>query len=246
MGTATIDSCLFISCYCSKSGGAIYANTAWVDLLNSCVTRCSTAMHGSALYAGPDKSSSNNNIYYNSFVDGSAADMGTVYVTEDGKINLESVNFTACYAATSGSAITIDHTSPDLNAKYTILRCLSGKTGIDTYCSDRPSIDHCNFYDNWLDQAVLHGKQYAMDVDSCIFRNSTKEISITDQKSSSKFHFTNCVFSGPFPPETAWYTLGDNNQANTTTMSFVIHGIVGQEYCPTNSPTASISQSPTA
>jgi hypothetical protein len=109
------------------------------------------------------------------------------------------------------------------------------------------SFDYCNFYANNLVDGVLVSVGYGMAVDNCIFRDNIKDIAMTEQRSTNKFNITNCVFSGLFPSESLWFSFGSNNQQNAITMSFVIVGVISQEYCPTNSPTASssISHTPT-
>jgi hypothetical protein len=247
-GDFRVQFCIFLRCHASSTGGAVWGDTRWIDLLSSCAVDCSSEMHGGVVYGQPEDDA-NSDIADDSFVSATTNNDGTLFFTEPHNFRLKRLNFTACRAGNTGSAFKVETESARLSVEYLLLLHLTGDTGIDSYCKTLPTVNHCNIYENSVNAewGVLYCHKYGMNVESCIFFGNSRDIRMKETPSSEdRFRLRNCVFSGAFPPESEWVTLAEGNFDFSETASFVIVGVPAEPYCPTNSPTGSIRRSPFA
>jgi hypothetical protein len=253
-GSVEIEASLFKNCGAVNRGGAISADSEWFNMRRSCAVYCYTTAagaEGGAIWMEPDDEVSDfsEDSFLFTNIEGGNSN-GTIFYTENTgnifeapDVQISKVNFTSCRASNGGSAFTVAKSISKWAASYLVLRYLTGATGIHALTTSLKGVDHCNFYDNPLsaDGGVLYGESCGMTVDSCIFKNNSRDIVMKENpSSSSKFRLTNCVFSGSFP-ETNWVSRSGCFQGSVTA-SFVI---TGWSECPTYPATISFSPSPT-
>jgi hypothetical protein len=247
-GDFRVEYSLFLRCSSQGSGGAIWGDANWVDLLNSCAVSCSSASDGSVLWCDPD--SGNSDCYDDSFVSTFSNGAGSIFATDDANLRFARVNFTSCEAISRGSALATRDSSLTFTADHLILLALSGLTGIDSHCGSVREISQSNFYENSMSEggAVLWGDSCGLSLSECIFYDNAgnRLIGLNNAPSASnRFAFRKCVFSGDYPTNTALCSIGSDCYSNTATASYVFHGVDGFAECPTNSPTATVSHSRT-
>jgi hypothetical protein len=247
-GNFRVQSSLFQRCSSGRDGGAVWADTNWVDILSSCVTECLSAGDGSVLCCDPDNG--NSDCYDDSFLGTVSKASGSVFGTDKVNLQFARVNFTACEAFTRGSAIATRDPTLTFNASHLILLALRGSTPIDSHCGSVLAVSQCNFYENLMSEggAVLWGDSHGLSLSECIFRNNAgnRLIGMTNTPSASnRFAFTNCVFDADYPSNADLASIGPGCHSNSETVSHEIYGVVGFGECPTNSPTATASHTPT-
>jgi hypothetical protein len=247
-GNFRIDASLFLRCSSGNCGGAVWADTEWVDILNSCVVGCSAALDGSVLWCVLDDG--NNDFYDDSFVSAASSRDGTICVRDDQNLRLDFVNFTQCEAGNSGSAFALMDSGLSFTASHLILLSLQGQTGIESRCGEIQSLSFSNIYGNRMSAngSVLWCQSHGLSVSDCIFRDNDgiRLIGMEIVPSSpNRFTFTNCVFSDDFPLDASICSIGNGCVTKAVTNSWPFHGVIGIAECPTNSPISTATHSPT-
>jgi hypothetical protein len=243
-GEFSISAALFLRCSSGKDGGAAWADTEWVDVLNSCAVNCS-AVDGSVLWCEPNEECG---IRDDSFVSAVSSNHGAVYGVDEGQLLFDRVNFTACSAMNGGSAFALWESKFSFDGKYLILLSLKGKRGIESKCGRIQSLQFCNIYHNIIDSSgcFLWCSTHGLKVSDCIFRdNEGSLIGIESLSTKSIFTFQNCVFSGDYPSQDSLYSLGSACVSETVTDSWPFHGVTGMSDCPTNTQVSIPSPTPT-
>jgi hypothetical protein len=198
-GSVTVVHCLALTCESAVSGGFVHLSSSGSSSFDE----------SSVLSAETFAPSSGR---------GTIADQGA------GVTDLRCLNFSACFAATMGSAAAFLGQSGAWSASQLTLFNLTGVNGIANLCRMKPNMSLSLFDVNWLN-SVLYGKAYGMRLESCIFRGQSNPITLEpDNEVFERFAIIDSVFSGELP-STVWASM-TANIANTVAEA--------DEVCPTH------------
>jgi hypothetical protein len=137
-------------------------------------------------------------------------------------VTLDSVNFTACFAAIQGSALDVPDSLAECTAVHLTLVGLTGESGIDSFSSTVISVSYSNFYDNNVGSVLFLG-QSGISVESCIFSGNDEDVGIhSNANANAQFTFANCVFSVSFPSFSNRMSFVTNNIERSATASWAI------------------------
>jgi len=237
-----IQTSTFVNCSAYRYGGAI-ESFGPLEVADCCGTQLA-ATYGSFLDTDSTALSFNTTVA----VSCRASTTGTLWFSKEGASSMERCNFTTCHAMALGSVLRVSSRNATFCASGLTVVNLTGSSGIDTVCSNPPTISDGNFYNNLIDDlyGLLTANDTGMIVTNCIFSGNSREFYLIGNSPSVLFQVSNCVFSGPLGTQASWVALVTANVENSLTASHLID-IPGTCYVLTGSdppPSPTVSMSP--
>jgi hypothetical protein len=165
-----------------------------------------------------------------------------IWIQEECNPSLTRLNVTQSSATQAGSAVSVAYSSTTWSATYLTILQNTGKSGLDSSTSARPTIQYANFYANiFTSLAVLYGRGNGMTLQNCAFSGNSVELALANGK-KQKFLLTDCSFNGSLPGNGV-ASLGLGNIGNTIPLSYSFQHFY-TFHCETNSPTRTSSTTP--
>jgi hypothetical protein len=209
------------------AGGACYLLPAKTTISQVCARNCSTGGHGHFAVLCADRpdgvhSANMSTVCFGGLIVSPHLTDATFSLDGGAELGLSSVNFTDCLTTGEGASVACKPGDRPITFSQLTIVGSSGQSLIRVDGrTTKAHLSHSVIVNNTVQTAVLAGDRYGIEVEATIFSgNGDKICSLTNP--SNVFAFSNCVFSGPFPPTVAHAPA--SNLVFTQTATWAIAG----------------------